>query len=76
MSTLSPSARQQSNHQTTMKPTYEELENKANKLAEALTKALTEMTLWQQRAINAERKISIAKIDLQNEIDRLILTRP
>jgi|LakMenEpi03Aug12_release.lakeMendotaPanAssembly.Ray.scaffolds.fasta_scaffold4021891_2 hypothetical protein len=59
-----------------MKPTYEELENKANKLAEALTKALTEMTRWQQRAINAERKIAIAKIDLQNEIDRLILTRP
>jgi hypothetical protein len=56
-----------------MKPTYEELENKANKLAEALTKALTEMTRWQQRAINAERKISIAKIDLQNEIDRLML---
>jgi hypothetical protein len=57
------------------KPTYQELETMNARLTDQLSKALTEMATWQQRAINAERKVAIAKIELQNEIDRLTLTK-
>jgi hypothetical protein len=81
------------------KPTYQELETMNARLTEQLSKALTAMTEWKQkaaltgadnviqhqelneqiahwknRAINSERKVTIAKIELQNEIDRLTLT--
>ncbi len=57
------------------KPTYQELETQNARLADQLSKALTAMTEWQQRAINAERKIAIADIEKRNQLSALTLTR-
>jgi len=50
------------------KPTYQELETMNAKLADQLSKALTEMANWQQRAINAERQQKIAEVEQRNQI--------
>jgi len=50
------------------KPTYQELETQNARLADQLSKALTAMTEWQKRAINAEQKIAIADIERRNQL--------
>jgi len=50
------------------KPTYQELETMNARLTDQLSKALTEMTNWQKRAIEAERKQKIAEIEQRNQI--------
>lgn len=68
------SSRQPTNNMND-KPTYQELEEQNKRLSELLSKALTDMCAYKLRAESAERKVAIAKIELQNEIDRLTLTK-